>query len=184
MSGRSLALAISMLLALGTINITSRAPVATGRAVPEDGAAPGRPPSCEQSQLHPLDVSVRLLEALAPGRWITAEIVVHSAVDLDGLSLELSSVRDVALSGTKRVDLGPLPSGQEAHHTLQLRVGDTPEQRQFVVVVTGRAEGRTLRRGASLNLLPHGPHQPAVVSAASSKGRGVAEYPGAARRLP
>ncbi len=180
MAGRFLPLVFLILLAPGTTDIPAPAheSASAQTVAPVDLRS-----SCTQSQMYPLEVTVRLLEELVPGRWVTAEVSVHGAVSLDRLSLEISAVRDVAISGMKRVDFGPLPSGKKVSHTLKLRVGDTPEQRQLAVVATGIAEGRTLRRGASLNILPHGPHHPAVASPVSKKGHEVMEYPGAARRL-
>lgn len=138
---------------------------------------------CAQESFHPLELKVKLQENLRPGAWLQAEITVESRVDLREASVVLRPTPGVEIVGDSIRTVGTLDAGVVSTLPLQLRVPDQREPLQVQAELRGDHEGQLLQKGATLHLLPRGPHHPAVTSPVASKSRGVLEYPGAARRM-
>jgi len=147
-------------------------------------APPARTPSvaCTLEVSHPIQIEVRLVEEMVPGRWLQAEVQVQSDLDLSGVEVQLQADAAVELTGSRKISWAALAAATPRALGFEVRVPETRTPLQVRVQVRGNAEGAWLERGAVLHLLPQGRHQTPRVSEA--KGQSVLEYRGAARREP
>ncbi len=139
---------------------------------------------CSLDLLHPLDLDIRLAEALEPGKWVRASLRVQSRLDLTDVRIDIQPGTQVELAGQAKLAAVEIAAQTPAEFSFDVRVPDIQEVLQVAVRVSGKAEGQPLERGAVLQLLPRGPHHPGVESPAPSGEQSVLEYRGAARRLP
>lgn len=139
---------------------------------------------CSLDLLHPIELEVRLEQALEPGKWVRATVRVQSSLDLSDILVRLEPTAHVELAGRAKMALSEIAARTPAEFGFDLRVPDTQDVLQVAVHVNGKAEGLPLERATVIQLLPRGPHYPGVESPALSGGQSVLEYKGAARRLP
>jgi hypothetical protein len=152
--------------------------------LPSASSGPDDSPTvCEFAIQHPIDVQVKLLDPIVPGRANTAQIVVESRMSLDHYRITLEATPGLRMGGPRTIDRSALVANETMTRSVSLWIPDTPDQQQLQVLVEGTIDGSTLRRGTALNVLPYGPHHPARPIPVVSKGRQVLEYPGAARRI-
>jgi hypothetical protein len=138
--------------------------------------------ACTLEMLHPIQVQVRLVDAMTPGRWLRAEVQVQSERDLADVTVQLQADAGVEIGGRGKTSWTALAAATPQSLGFDVRVPDGESPRQLRVAVRGRTDGVWLERGAVLQLLPRGRMHATPVSAAG--GRTVLEHRGAARREP
>ena len=148
------------------------------RAATESGT-----PVCAVDLLHPIDVTVQLDDAMVPGVWLRASVVLTSREDLAEIEVELLPAAAVELGGSRKATLPHIAAGERQEIGFLVRVPDTQAPLQVQVRVAGRAAAGVLERSAVLHLLPRGPEHPGVESAVPSGQHRVLEYRGAGRRV-
>ena len=141
-------------------------------------------PICAADLLHPVDLTVQLEDAMAPGQWLRATVAVTSRVDLTDVRVELLPVPAVELAGNRKMTLARIAAGAREDIGFLVRVPDTQAPLQVQVRVVGHVDAGILERGTVLHLLPRGPEHPGVESAVPSSEHRVLEYRGAGRRVP
>ena len=148
------------------------------RAVTEPGT-----PVCAMDLLHPIDVTVRLDDAMVPGAWLRASVALTSREDLAEIQVEFLPAAAVELGGSRKATLPHIAAGERQEIDFLVRVPDTQAPLQVQVRVAGKAAAGVLERAAVLHLLPRGPEYPGVESAVPSGQHRVLEYRGAGRRV-
>jgi uncharacterized protein YwbE len=139
-------------------------------------------PVCAMDLLHPIDVTVRLDDAMVPGVWLRASVALTSREDLAEIQVEFLPAAAVELGGSRKATLPHIAAGEREEISFLVRVPDTQAPLQVQVRVVGKADAGMLERGAVLHLLPRGPEHPGVESAVPSGQHRVLEYRGAGRR--
>jgi uncharacterized protein YwbE len=148
------------------------------RAATESGS-----PVCAVDLMHPIDVTVRLDDAMVPGVWLRASVTLTSREDLAEIQVEFLPAAAVELGGSRKATLPHIAAGEREEISFLVRVPDTQAPLQVQVRVVGKADAGVLERGAVLHLLPRGPEHPGVESAVPSGQHRVLEYRGAGRRV-
>ena len=138
--------------------------------------------SCIEKSFHPLQVTVQLVDDLRTSEWMQAQVTIESRVDLANVEVQLQPLAQVDLQGSRKAGMADVISGTPSSYRFTLKVPNTREPQQVLVLVRGLANGLPLERGTVLHMLPQGQHSPGTVSAVPSVNGPVVEYSGAARR--
>ncbi len=137
--------------------------------------------TCDVSVQHPIQVRIQALDPIRRGATVRLRLTTTSRVGLASAEARIASPGGAAVLGRSRASLGRMGARSEATADFTFAVPAGADRSLIQFRVEGEGPTGRIGRGATFNLLPDGPGNPARIVAGAS-GQLVAEYP--ARRIP